>query len=42
VRVRWIRNKHLASALRAQALGALNASPGARACYGESCAAGTT
>jgi hypothetical protein len=40
VHARWIRNKHLASALRAQALGALNASPGARAYYDELRAAG--
>ena len=41
VHARWIRNKHLASALRAQALGALNASPGARAYYDELRAGGT-
>jgi hypothetical protein len=38
---RWIRNKHLTDALRAQALAALNASPGARACYDQLRAAGT-
>jgi hypothetical protein len=41
VHARWIRNKHLASALRAQALGALNASPGARAFYDGLRAGGT-
>ena len=41
VHARWIRNKHLASALRAQALGALNTSPGARAYYDEQRDAGT-
>jgi Transposase/Transposase IS116/IS110/IS902 family len=41
VHARWIRNKHLADALRAQALAALAASPGARACYDALRARGT-
>jgi transposase/transposase IS116/IS110/IS902 family protein len=41
VHARWIRNKHLASALRAQALSALITSPGARAYYDQLRAAGT-
>ena len=35
VHARYIRNGHLIDALRAQALSALSASPGARACYDE-------
>jgi Transposase/Transposase IS116/IS110/IS902 family len=35
VHARYIRNRHLIDALRAQALSALSASPGARACYDE-------
>jgi Transposase/Transposase IS116/IS110/IS902 family len=35
VHARYIRNKHLIDALHAQALSALSASPGARACYDE-------
>jgi Transposase/Transposase IS116/IS110/IS902 family len=35
VHARYIRNRHLIDALRAQALSALTASPGARACYDE-------
>lgn len=35
VLARYIRNRHLIDALRAQALSALTASPGARACYDE-------
>jgi intracellular sulfur oxidation DsrE/DsrF family protein len=35
VHARYIRNRHLIDALRARALSALGASPGARACYDE-------
>jgi hypothetical protein len=35
VHARYIRNRHLIDALHAQALSALSASPGARACYDE-------
>ncbi|MGH3401005.1 MAG: hypothetical protein ACRDRJ_00535 [Streptosporangiaceae bacterium] len=35
VHARYIRNRHLIDALHAQALSALTASPGARACYDE-------
>jgi hypothetical protein len=35
VHARWIRNRHLADALHAQALSSLSASPGARAYYDE-------
>jgi Transposase/Transposase IS116/IS110/IS902 family len=35
VHARYIRNRHLTDALHAQALSALSASPGARACYDE-------
>jgi Transposase IS116/IS110/IS902 family len=41
VHARWIRNKHLADALHAQAFSALRTSPGARACYDQIRAAGT-
>ena len=35
VHARWVRNRHLANALHAQAFAAITASPGARACYDE-------
>jgi Transposase IS116/IS110/IS902 family len=35
VHARWVRNRHLADALHAQAFAAITASPGARACYDE-------
>jgi transposase len=41
VHARYIRNRHLIDALHAQALSALTASPGARACYDELRARGT-
>jgi hypothetical protein len=42
VHARYIRNRHLIDALHAQALSALTASPGARACYDELRAHGTS
>jgi len=41
VHARYIRNRHLIDALRAQALSALTTSSGARACYDELRARGT-